>query len=135
MSWWIYGRDKRGRPSIWQIDFDPLLIIIVLGLLVGLVGPRLRRPQDVFSMGSIGLLIAGVACLAVAKSSLWRRGIWVSWGPKDMTEGYARLYKLGGAGIVLGSLLLLGMWRFTVEPRASTDRRLAMLAPAVEHER
>jgi hypothetical protein len=33
MSLWCYKRDKSGKKILWQIDFDPMIIMIVIGLL------------------------------------------------------------------------------------------------------
>jgi len=61
------------------------------------------------------LLLGGLACLTVAKASLYRQGIWISFGPGRMTRGYANLYKaaylLMGVG-VLATLLLLSTLQF-----------------------
>ena len=114
MSWWIYGRDKDGRPHVWQVDVDPLLILIVIGLLVGLILPNMiRRPSRV-AAGALALTVAGLGCITAAKTSLWRQGIWTSWGPRRMTRGYATLYRWGWAGIGVGIVFLFLTWRLTV---------------------
>jgi len=49
----------------------------------------------------------GLACLLAAKSSLFRQGIWLSFGSGRMSAGYVRLYKLAYVLIGLGMLLML----------------------------
>lgn len=84
-----------------------MMTVILVGLLVGVVVPNvLHRPAPA-AVGALALMFGGLCCLAFAKSSLWRRGIWTSWGSKRMTKGYASLYKWGWAGIGAGVLLLL----------------------------
>jgi hypothetical protein len=41
MSFWWHKRDKSGKRNLWQIDVEPLIIFVILGLLAALVGPRL----------------------------------------------------------------------------------------------
>jgi len=56
------------------------------------------------------LLLGGLACLTVPKVSLYRRGIWLSFGSGLMSRGYASLYKVAyvlmGVGVLLMLLLL-----------------------------
>jgi len=66
------------------------------------------------SVGALALIGAGLGCLAIAKTSLWRQGIWTSWGSSRMTKGYRILYKWGWMGIGTGVALLLVMWRLAV---------------------
>ena|SRR2546425_12551415 len=101
------------RPRLSRICIDPLMTMILIGLLVGLVGPNVLHRPTRAAVGALVLIVASVCCLAIAKSSLWRQGIWASWGSKRMTKGYASLYKWGWAGIGAGVLLLLVTWRLT----------------------
>jgi len=43
----------------------------------------------------------------MAKVSLFRRGIWVSWGSGPMTVWWSRVYKLGYILISVGVALIL----------------------------
>jgi len=56
------------------------------------------------------LLLSGLACLTGSKVSLYRQGIWLSFGPGCMSSGYACLYKVAyvlmGVGVLLVFLLL-----------------------------
>ena len=56
---------------------------------------------------STALLLAGFMCLVVAKLSLFRRGTWVSWGPRLLSARNASLYKAAYALIVCGAALRL----------------------------
>jgi hypothetical protein len=107
MSWWVYGKDRSGKRVVWQIDVDFMQVVFVLGLLVTFFAPALLRgPMAIFADG-IRFLVAGVACLLVSKTSLFRRGMWVSWGPAAMTKWWARVYKLGYALMAIGVFLVL----------------------------
>ncbi len=110
MSFWSYKRDKSGKKILWQIDFDPMIIMIVIGLLAALIGPSLFLNPSIIKMFPFGFLTAGLACLIISKISLYKKGIWFSFGPGLMTKGYAILYKVAyvllGAGVILLLLLL-----------------------------
>src|SRR5262245_61684067 len=103
------------RPS--RICVDPMMMLILMGLLAALVVPSiLLRPTRGF-VSAVALLVGGVTCLALAKSSLWRQRIWISWGSSRRTRGYATLYKWGWVGIGSGILLLLLTLRFVANSR------------------
>jgi hypothetical protein len=107
MSWWVYGKDKSGKRVVWEIDIDFMQVVFVLGLLVTFFVPALLRgPLAIFADG-IRFISAGLACVIVSKISLFRRGIWVSWGPRVMSKWWARLYKVGYALIAIGIFLVL----------------------------
>jgi len=114
MSSSIYEREDHGRPRVSRVCIDPLMMVILIGLLLGLVIPKILHRPTRAAAGALIVMVVGVCCLALAKSSLWRQGIWTSWGSKRMTKSYAVLYKWGWAGIGVGVLLLLLTWRLTV---------------------
>jgi hypothetical protein len=99
MSWWTTKRGDRGTQELWMIDIDPMLTMIFLGLpiLVLLANGLL----------STSLLIAGGLCVIVAKISLFRRGVWISWGPRLLSARGAAVYKAGYALIACGAVLRL----------------------------
>jgi hypothetical protein len=114
MSWWVNSKDKAGRQHIWLIDEPIILIQIFAALFVGLVLPLIlmtaRNPMP-FAIGSVGIILLGYACLVVAKTSLFCRGIWFSWGTRRMSRNHARLYRTAYALMVSGGTLLLLSWR------------------------
>lgn len=114
MSWWALRTDKMGRRHLWLIDSPPLLIPMLFGLFVGLIFPLIastvRNPMP-FAIGAVGIMLLGYACLVVAKVSLFRRAIWVSWGPRRMSRNHARLYRTAYALMVSGGTLLLLIWK------------------------
>src|SRR6266704_2746913 len=114
MSGAIHGRDDRRRSRVSRICVDPLMMLILMGLLVALVVPNILLRPTRATVGAIALIVAGLGCLAIAKTSLWRQGIWTSWGSGRMTKGYAILYKWGWVGIGSGVVLLLLTWRLTL---------------------
>jgi len=114
MSWSIYGRDDHRRPRLSRICVDPLMTLILMGLVIGLVVPNILHRPTRAAVGAVALMVAGLCCLALAKASLWRQRMWTSWGSNRMTRGYAILYKWGWVGIGAGVVLLLLTWRLTV---------------------
>jgi hypothetical protein len=107
MSWWVYGKDKSGRRVVWEIDVDLMQVVFLLGLVLTFFAPAfLRGPMAIFADG-IRFLVAGLGCLVVSKTPLFRRDIWVSWGPRLMTKWWGRLYKLGYALMTIGAFLIV----------------------------
>jgi len=96
MSLWIRHTNKSGK-HFWLIDTHPVLLLgVIPALIIALVThPELLSKTIVITTGS------GIICLAAAKISLFRQGIWTSWGPRYMTRPNALLYKIGYA--LLGS--------------------------------
>src|SRR5713101_4167445 len=114
MPYSIERRNDHARPRLWRICVDPTMLLIAVGLLMGLIVPNILLRPTRAAVGALVLMVAGVASLAIAKTSLWRQGIWTSWGSRRMTKGYAILYKWGWVGIGGGIFLMLLTWRLTV---------------------
>ena len=95
MSWWISRTDDRGRRELWAIDFDPLLFLVLISL------PLITLLLN--GLLSLTILVAGLACLVISKVSLFRRGVWVSRGPKMMSARSAAIYKLGYLLMAVGA--------------------------------
>ncbi|MDA8240093.1 MAG: hypothetical protein M0Z67_06955 [Nitrospiraceae bacterium] len=110
MSLWWYKRDKSGNKILWQIDYDPMIIMVVIGLLAAIIGPSLFRNPSIIIEFPFVLLAVGLACLIISKISLYRKGIWCSFGPGFMTKGYAKLYKVGYLLLGVGTLVLLALF-------------------------
>jgi hypothetical protein len=109
MSLSIRHRDKFGRHC-WLIDIHPLLLLFVIPvfMVAPLVYPELFTKTTMIIAGS------GIICFAVGKVSLFRQGIWISWGPRYMTRRNVLLYKTGYALLGSGAALMLlvqGMMR------------------------
>jgi hypothetical protein len=99
MSWWTTKRGDRGTQELWVIDVDPMLTMLFVGLPILLL--------LVNGLLSTSLLVAGGLCVIVAKISLFRRGTWISWGPRLLSARCATVYKTGYALIACGAALRL----------------------------
>ena len=106
MSWWVNGKEKR---ELWVIDVYMEILIIPVVIIAAIAIPFARLNPAPFTYASITMVASGVVGVFAAKLSLFRRGIWVSWGPRQMSKAYARLYVVGYALIGVGLLLLLVM--------------------------
>ena len=117
MSLWIRHRDKSGR-HFWLIDTHPVLLLVAIPVIMiaAVTLPELLWKTTMIIAGS------GIICLAVAKISLFRQGIWNSWGRRYMTKRNALIYKAGytllGSGAVL-MLLARSMMRQIPSPNAT----------------
>jgi len=100
MSLWIRQRFKTGK-YLWLIDTHPILLLILAGAAVVSLAPH----PSLCAKISLILISLGVVCLAVAKYSLFSRGIWNSFGPGGMTKRNSRVYiaayTLMGSGTIL----------------------------------
>jgi len=110
MSFWWYTLGKRGKRHLWLVDTDPMLVVMGLVMTAAIIGTNLlSHPSIPFVLAASGL-----ACLTLSKISLFRRGIWLSFGPGLMSKGYATLYKVAyvliGMGVLLMLLLLSALW-------------------------
>jgi hypothetical protein len=97
--WWVSEAEERGRRELSAIDVDPLLAVCVIAFPMILL--------VVNGLLSWALFAVGLACLIVAKISLFRRGIWVSWGPTLMSARAANIYKLAYVLLVAGAFVRL----------------------------
>jgi hypothetical protein len=103
MSIWIYRKNREGKKEIYSmsIPFGPLLIL--LGFLLAIIIPRLMKPSQYLKESSF-IVAVGFMLVLISKISLFRKGIWNSWGPKLMDKPYRILYKCGyvlvGIGII-----------------------------------
>jgi uncharacterized membrane protein YvlD (DUF360 family) len=107
MSLWVYKKDNTGKRHLWQIGFDPLIIIVVIGLVAALIWPHIFQTPWFILIIPLVLLTAGLALLIISKLSLYWKGIWFSFGPGLMSKGYVTTYKVAYVLIVMGVLLLL----------------------------
>ena len=109
MSFWVYKKDKTGKTILWQIDIEPMILMVVIGLLAAMIGPRLFQDPSIILMLPFALFGTGFVCLIISKLSLYKKGIWFSFGLKHMSKGYATLYKVAYAFFAIGGLILLLM--------------------------
>jgi hypothetical protein len=98
MSWWIKRKDEQGKTHLWAVDVDPLLFMMLLSLLLAFIIPSLSRVSTV-------LMFSGFLCFLIAKVSLFREGVWISWGSSRMGKGYTILYRVG-YGLMLAGIFL-----------------------------
>ena len=112
MSWWTYQKDKDGRTYYISNDISGLLLLLLI-------------PFGIFSFyyptnptGTVRFLLwTGFACILGAKVSLFARGRWISWGPREMTIWWSRLYKLAYALLGISVLLIRAAYRLAPLPR------------------
>jgi len=93
------------KEKLTWIDIEPMIAIIIIGLMVAMIGPNNLR--KIMLILPFALSIIGLVFLIISKVSLFRQGIWFSFGSKFMTRGYSRIYKLSYILIAIGVLCLL----------------------------
>jgi len=107
MSFWIEGTDRKGKRTLWAIDFAVMPVVFVIGLVVAFYAPRLLAGPDVVARDATVAIVVGFACFVIAKASVIRRGIWTSFGSRLMTKWWRRLYRIGYTFMALGTFLLV----------------------------
>jgi len=111
MSLWIYKKDKSGKTILWQIDVAlPILIMLLTGFMGALMGTKLYGKPSIALWVPFIILVVGVVLLFISKLSLYRKGIYDSFGPGQMTKAYATLYKTAYVLLGFGVLILLFTW-------------------------
>jgi len=101
------------KRYFWIIDIEPFFLLMVLALLAAVFFPRWFHSPFAVAKDAAVLVALGFLCVLGAKASLFRRALWVSWGPRQMTVWWSRLYKLGYVLMGLGILLVLAAYRST----------------------
>ena len=94
MSFWIYRRDSQNKKQLWQVDAPVELVLLATGFLLSLIVVAAQRFSTPFAIAAGLITLTGLILLVLCKLSLFRRGVWVSWGSSRMSKGYASLYKL-----------------------------------------
>jgi len=75
MSWWTYERDKTGKVYYVSTDISSFYFLFLI------LGGLLFAQFFINPTGTVRVLLwSGFLCVLMAKISLFRRGIWVSWG-------------------------------------------------------
>lgn len=107
MSVWWHKRDKSRKKVVWQIDYDPMMFMLIIGLFAAIVGPRLFSSPRFIVIFPFMLMLTGLICLIISKISLYKRGIWHSFGTKNMSPGYAALYQAAYILLIAGVTMLV----------------------------
>jgi hypothetical protein len=109
MSWWTYEKDKNGRTYYVSHDSaGPYFLLLILGGI--LFAYYFANPTGTVRV----LLWTGFVCILLSKVSLFARGRWISWGPRELTIWWSRLYKLGY--VLLGISVLLILAAYSLAP-------------------
>ena len=108
MSWWIQRKGSDGKHHVWAIDIDPMVIVLLIAFLATFAGSTIiRNPFCTLAIVASSIITIGLVFLTISKISMYRQGIWCSWGTSLMTKGNARLYFLGYALIAVGAFLII----------------------------
>lgn len=110
MSIWYFKKDKDGKTSVYSEYFPFEFIMIFTGLLAAMFGPRYFHNSTQFGVDSFTLTLFGFALFFISKMSLFKKGVWSSWGTELMSKPFKYIYWCGyvlmGLGI-LGSVFFI----------------------------
>lgn len=99
MSFWL-GKDK----SRISVSIPLMFPFTVVALILVTLGFRYAANIGSLAADSSFLIFAGLVALLISKASLFRRGIWWSWGCANMSPGFRWSYWAGYIFIIFGSL-------------------------------
>lgn len=102
MSFWIYQKEKNGKTGIYSVTVPIEGLIIILGVAAGMLVPRYMDNGTKIVLDSVYLSFTGFVFLLIAKISLFRKGIWNSWGSKHMSRPLKYVYRCGYILIAIG---------------------------------
>ena len=84
MSIWIYRKNKTGKKSVTTIS-GPLFLIMVFILYMGsFIAIAVQRGIDPIFFTCLYLAGIGFVFFVISKISQFSRGVWNSWGMKEM---------------------------------------------------
>lgn len=104
MSWWV-GDSRSGRLK--AIDVDIIAVLVVVAVVAAVLAPAIVGNPGGAARTALLLMIAGAVLVAAAKATLWRQGIWLSWGTNRMSRTFAIVYRCGYSCMALGFLMLV----------------------------
>jgi len=94
--------------------------IVLLSCLIGIpLGFALWMAADNplgAAIAALALYVGGASCFVIARMSVIRQGIRVSFGSKHMSRGHRRLYRLGYALMIAGLVLHAAIWILAAQP-------------------
>ena len=113
MSLWIRRRDADGNVHLYAIPFDPLALLTVIGVAIGFLLPFVlafrnfaaQQPAQTAHTLATALGV-GFIMFAIAKMSVIRGGMLVSFGPSRMNR-LMRFFYFSGYTIMTCSAFLV----------------------------
>jgi hypothetical protein len=108
MSIWYQKKEKNGSTSLTGFDISFELILVFIGLLVAIIAPFILTGQ--YQLGSL-IAAIGFILFFISKVSLFRMGIWRSWGPAHMSKFNRALYIAGYFFMIFGAGLILLIYK------------------------
>jgi len=111
MSIWWYGKDKDGKKSITSISIPYPIFVIVFGMIIAVVAPLLSSgklpPQFIINTF---FLCSGFLLFFISELYQFKRGIWTTWGWRDMPAIGKAFYLAGYLLMGYGAIKLLLLW-------------------------
>jgi hypothetical protein len=96
MSLWIYKKDKDGKQNLYWVDIPLFSIPLIISLFLA-----------VFITQFFYFIAIGFIFILIAKISLFSKGIWISWGSKQMSKPFKLLYQAGYILVGIGVSIIL----------------------------
>lgn len=86
-----------------------LFVVMVIGLLMAILLPNASQNQIVFGRVMLALYGLGFSLFLLAKLSVLRQGLWMSFGSDHMSPWYRWLYRIGYCLMGLGFFFTMAL--------------------------
>jgi len=104
MSTWGTVTEKDGTKSVLLLDFPPLVITIIMGVIAAITIPNMIfKPISSFIV-SFSMVGIELILFIFAKISVFKKGLLFSIGTRSMTTMFRTFYYIGYIFLILGSL-------------------------------
>ncbi len=107
MSLWIPRRDQADRFSYLVIEALVIFIMPVIGITLALLLGNLGAAPITTLLVCFSLALTGSVLVGVAKWSMFRQGLCMSFGSAGMSRGMRAFYRLGWALMIIGTAITL----------------------------
>jgi hypothetical protein len=107
MSIWIYRKNKAGKKSVTSISFPFFLVIFFIGYASSTIAILIQNEIDQVFITCFWFIGIGFILLFISKLFPFSRGVWSSWGMKEMLFIGKVLYIAGYSFMVFGIFKLI----------------------------
>ncbi len=107
MSLWIRRRDPAGRLFYYAVEVPFAFIIPATGIVLALLLGSLAAAPIPTLLVCSSIALTGSVLIGVAKWSMFRKGILVSFGSAGMSRRMRAFYRIGWSLVIAGTAITL----------------------------
>jgi hypothetical protein len=111
MSIWFQRRDKDGIEARYSVTVPLEIVLVVLTLIAAFIGPRYFGDNTLLVTDAFILLVVGLSLFLASKIPVFKKGVFNTWGSKNMSPIFKWAYWVGYGAMILGGVLVLAAAR------------------------